>query len=414
VITDVFVELSKAQARRCGVPALPLLVLPHPVGGERAQDVEKKVEDRIEDLIDMLTKPGEEAISEEQVPRTTEIEGDDPFKTINRFFLKHGWSDGLPLVPPTEEMVGEMVARTSLSPDHVVAILEPKGGKATIEKIAVNAVMAGCEPEYLPVVIAAINAIAEPEFNLKGVQTTTGAATPLIIVNGPIAKELNINSGTGCFGPGWQANAAIGRAIRLVMQNVGGAIPVKIDKSTFGQPGKYTYCIAENEAESPWDSLSTEMGFSAKTSTVTVMGVGGAGVNVSFFLAKSAKDVLKSIANGMSNHHPIWEGEMLCILNPEAAHMIAREGYTRDDMREFLYSATAMPFSRFKTYSAVAMNQFHLPKKWFDLQLDENMIPMFRRPDDISIMVAGGPGKHVFLAMSWVPGTRMVTKEVER
>jgi hypothetical protein len=198
------------------------------------------------------------------------------------------------------------------------------------------------------------------------------------------------------------------------MQNVGGAIPVKIDKSTFGQPAKYTYCIAENESESPWDSFSLEKGFARETSTVTIMGVGGGGINISFFLAKTSKDILKNIARGMSTHHPIWEGEMMCILNPEAAHIIARDGYTKDDIREFLFSSTAMPFSRFKEFSAVAMNQFHLSPKWFDLQLDENMIPMFRRPEDISIIVAGGPGKHILLEMSWVPGTRMVTKEIKR
>lgn len=413
VITDVFEELCKAQAKRCGVPELPLMVLPHPVGGEHSQNVEKKVEERINDLIDMLTRPGKKPVSEQQLSRTLEIEGDDLFRSVNKFFLKNQWGDGLPLVPPTEEMVEQMLAGTNLGPDHIVAMLEPKAGKATIEKIAINAVMAGCEPEYLPVVIAATKAIAEPAFNLKGIQSTTGAATPLIVVNGPIAKELNINSGTGCFGPGWQANATIGRALRLIMQNVGGALPAEIDKATFGQPGKYTFCIAENEADSPWDPLSMEMGFSGKMSTVTVMGIERS-VRVSFFLAKSAKDIMKSIANGMKNQHPLWEGEMLCILNPEAAHMIASEGYTKEDIREFIYSATAMPFSKFKTYSAVAMNQFNLPKKWFDLHLDEDMIPMFRRSDDILIMVAGGPGKHIFLAMSWAPGTRIVTKEIER
>jgi hypothetical protein len=405
-------ELAKSQAKRCGVPLLPLLVLPHPIGGRSGKDVEKIVGSSIDQLFDMFTKLKEEIIPEEKIPRTLEIEGDDLFEASNNFFLTNMWSDGLPLIPPTQEKVRDMMAGTRLPGDHLVAVMEPKGTKATVEKIAINAVMAGCKAEYLPVVIAAIEAMVELEYNLKGLSTTTGAAAPLIIVNGPIIKKLGINAGTGCCGPGWRANATIGRAVRLIMQNVGGAIPVRIDKSTFGQPGKYTYCIAENELENPWDSFSMERGFSKDTNTVTVMGLGGPGIYVSFFSAKAGKDILKSIAWGMGAQRPIWMGEMICILNPEAARMIAEEGYTKDDIKEFLFAATAIPFPIFKEYSAIVPNQFGLPKKWFDLQLDKNMIPIFRRPEDIAVIVAGGPGKHILLLTSWIPGTRMVTKEI--
>jgi len=156
-----------------------------------------------------------------------------------------GWTDGLPVVPPTWERAKQFIEPLGLPADEVIAEVPPLDGRATVERIAVNAVMAGCLPEHMPVVIAAIRAMMEERFNLRGVQCSTGIHTPLLIVNGPIAKRLNINSGYNCFGQGWRANATIGRAVKLVLVNLGGAIPGETNKSTFGHPGSYTYCIAD-------------------------------------------------------------------------------------------------------------------------------------------------------------------------
>src|SRR5262249_53533609 len=155
--------------------------------------------------------------------------------------------------------------------DDLIALVAPQHGRATVQRIAVNAVMAGCRPEFLPVVIAAVEAICDPAFALEGVSGTTDAVTPLIVVNGPVRGALGVNCGVGVFGPGWRANATIGRALRLVWANVGGARPGVISMSTFGQPGRYTYCIGEREEDSPWAPLHVEHGFAAADSTVAVL-----------------------------------------------------------------------------------------------------------------------------------------------
>src|SRR5437879_8313639 len=169
-----------------------------------------------------------------------------------------GVTDGLPVVPPTRRLVDRAVAAAGREADELVALVPPNYGRATVEKIAVNAVIAGCRPEYLPVVIAAIEAICDEAFDLHGVSATTNAPAPLVIVNGPIRAELEINSGAGVFGPGWRANATIGRAVRLVCVNLGGARPGDVSMSTLAHPGRYAYCIGEHEEASPWEALAVE------------------------------------------------------------------------------------------------------------------------------------------------------------
>ncbi|MBI3329783.1 MAG: hypothetical protein HYZ81_24135, partial [Nitrospinae bacterium] len=172
---------------------------------------------------------------------------------INAHFYEQGWTDGLPIIPPTPEGVHEMIVASGREAGELIAEIPPNWGKATVEKIAVNALMAGCLPDYMPVVLTAVRAMTAERVGLQAIQGTTDVHSPLIIVNGPIAKQLDINSGPNCFGQGWRANATIGRAIRLIMLNLGGGVPGRIDKSTFGHPGKYTYCVAENEGASPWE-----------------------------------------------------------------------------------------------------------------------------------------------------------------
>src|SRR5690348_10461674 len=191
----------------------------------------------------------------------------DPIEAL----FDRGVTDGLPGVPPTAERVAAAVAASGRAPEELVAEMPPRFGRATVQKVAVNAVMAGCRPEYLPVVVAAVEAMCDERFCLLGVSGTTDAVAPLVIVNGPIRAKLDINSGAGVFGPGWRANATIGRAVRLCWVNIGGAAPGVISMSTFGGPARYTYCIGENEEASPWEPLHVEHGFAASDSTVGVM-----------------------------------------------------------------------------------------------------------------------------------------------
>ncbi|MGH7746307.1 MAG: hypothetical protein ACREQ5_16335, partial [Candidatus Dormibacteria bacterium] len=179
-----------------------------------------------------------------------------------------GWTDGLPVVPPLQELVDDFVRFVDGSPEDVVGEIPPLGGKATLAKVAANAVMAGCRPEYMPVVLAALDAMLDEKFNLGGMQCSTHLSTPLLIVNGPIRHELGINCGANVFGQGWRANATIGRAVKLILVNIGGAVPGETDKATLGHPGKYSYCIGENEEESRWDPLHVERGFKRDDSTV--------------------------------------------------------------------------------------------------------------------------------------------------
>src|SRR2546422_5168428 len=182
-----------------------------------------------------------------------------------------GVTDGLPVVPPTRARVDRAITMSGRAPDALIARVPPNYGRATVEKIAINAVMAGCRPEYLPVVIAAVEAVCDEAFDLHGVSATTNAPAPLLGVNRPIRGALDINCGAGLFGPGWRANATIGRALRLVCVNVGGARPGVGSMSTVAHPGRYTYCIGEHEEASPWDSLAVEHGFAPGDDTVALL-----------------------------------------------------------------------------------------------------------------------------------------------
>lgn len=204
--------------------------------------------------------------------QTTEVpEKPDELEEVNSRFHELGFTDGLPIVPPTTARVAAMVAGSRLKAEHSLGAVPPVWGEATVERVAANAAMAGCRPEYMPVVLAALRGCLEKKFNLHGVQCTTHLTTPLVVVHGPIAKRLGVNGANNCFGQGWIANATIGRALRLALVNIGGARPGDIDRATLGHPGKYTYCIAENEAESPWPAFHVESaGMRPEQSAVTV------------------------------------------------------------------------------------------------------------------------------------------------
>src|SRR5919108_722802 len=198
---------------------------------------------------------------------TTDAATTDPIEAL----FDKGVTDGLPVVPPTRAHVDRAIEASGRAGDELVALVPPNYGRATVEKIAVNAVMAGCRPEYLPVVLAAVEAVCDDAFDLHGVSATTNAPAPLLIINGPVRRALDINCGAGVFGPGWRANATIGRAVRLICVNVGGATPGVVSMSTFAHPGRYTYCIGEWEEQNPWEPLHVEHGFERGESTVAVL-----------------------------------------------------------------------------------------------------------------------------------------------
>ncbi len=245
-------------------------------------------------------------------------------------------TDGLPVCPPTEEAVREMLAATSRDPSEVIGLIAPRWGRATVEKIAVNAVMAGCLPEYLPVVLAAVEGLVCEHSPLETVQSTTAPLAPVIIINGPIKKTLQINYGSGCLGPGWQANATIGRAIRLLLLNVGGGIPGESDMATTGHPHKYTFCFGENEEASPWEPLHVEQGFPLEQSTVTIA-YGDGPHSINDHICSSAEHILTIAADTMITMGAnLPQRAPILVLCPEHASRVGSDGWSKEDVKRFL------------------------------------------------------------------------------
>ena len=332
------------------------------------------------------------------------LEVDANFEAVQELYLERGWTDGLPIVPPTIERVEAMLASTPRDPQEIIGEIPPNWGSATVEKLAINAVMAGCKPKYLPVVIAAVEAMCDPLFNLYAIQATTHPCAPLIIVNGPICDELGLHGGSGAFGPGWRPNATIGRSVRLAQLNVGGARPGVGDMSTQGAPSKYTYCVPENQEANPWEALHIERGFGVEQSTVTVL-AGEPPHNINDHSGSSAEDILTIVAGAISitgANNAYTGGETLLALGPEHAATIADDGFGKREIREWLHQNARIPLERYT--HATMMERFE--------KIPDGPVPMLVDPDLLMIIVLGGPGKH----SSWVPtfggSTHSATREI--
>lgn len=337
----------------------------------------------------------------------------DAFAAVQAYYEERGWTDGLPVVPATEDLVWEMLATSGYDPTHVLGIIQPRNARATLEKIAVNAVMAGCRPEHFPVVVAAVRAILQPEFNVAGCQATTGGAAPVIIVNGPLATQLQINGDAGCFGPGYRANAVIGRALRLVIRNMAGLIPGDMDKATLSTPGRYAFCFAENEARSPWEPRHVELGFAASTSTVTLTAVRlvypvmESTSATGEALLQTLVEALKTV--GIANYYQIGTGAQLTlVICPEHAAEMAAAGFTKSAIRQYIYQQARMPLHRLQGIAHYGSRNW---PAWIDQQNPDTLVPVASCADDIVVVVAGGDGRH----SAWLGGwgvSRVVTQEI--
>jgi hypothetical protein len=256
-----------------------------------------------------------------------------------------GWTDGLPVVPPTEGRVLAMLDGTTRDPDEVVALVPPNLAPVTVEKVAVNAVLAGCRPEYLPVVLAAVEASCTDEFNIHGVLATTWFAGPVVIVNGPVIQAIGMNSGINALGQGNRANATIGRALQLVIRNVGGGRPGGVDQATLGTPGKYTFCFAEEEAGSPWESLAVERGFAPDVSTVTVFAGGGVR-GVADERSRTPEALVQSFAvclQGVGHPELALGFDALLVVAPDHGRVFREAGWSRSRLRAELTELLLRP-----------------------------------------------------------------------
>jgi hypothetical protein len=324
--------------------------------------------------------------------------------------FERGLTDGLPVVPPTPERVARMLTGTRRDPREVIATAPPNLAPVTIEKVAINAVMAGCRPEYLPVVNAVLEAVCTDEFNIHGIMSTTWGATPVIVVNGPIRRRIGMNMGMMALGYGTRANATIGRAVKLVLRNVGGARPGDIERSTLGAIGKFTTCFAEWEERSPFEPLHVERGFGKEENVVTVFGLEAGSRQIADQTSRTARALAGSLGLGLEGcWHPKQHGsgEVLLIICPEHADTLSREKWTKTQVRARIQEITARPLRELMPDDDSGEG---IPPKALGLvnptseQLEQK-IPKFRKPENINIIVAGGEaGKFSAAFAGWVSG----------
>ncbi len=339
----------------------------------------------------------------------------DPVEAL----FARGVTDGLPVVPPTRERVARAVAAAGRAADELIALVPPNNGRATVERIAVNAVMAGCRPEYLPVVLAGVEALCDEAFALVGVSGTTDAVAPLFIVNGPAREALDINSGLGLFGPGWRANATIGRALRLVWANIGGARPGAPSMSTFSQTGRFTYVIGEREEESPWPPLHVEHGFDPGESTIAALPAEPPQI-VADSKSRSAEHLLTTVARSLeviAHHKAMGLGDTLVIFSPEHVRTIAQDGWSKAEVRQFLWERSR---KRVRDLIPGRDGGEGLPERalaaYANPQTDETLVAKFRAPENLKLLVAGGPaGRFTAIIPGWPfaeSPSRLVLKKI--
>jgi hypothetical protein len=304
---------------------------------------------------------------------------------VNEFYQQRGWTDGLPIVPPTEERVLACLQAANLASGDVVGMELVRQRPLTAEKVAINAVMAGCLPEYMPVVIAILRAMCQERFNLHGSSASTGGSAPFIVINGPVRTAIGMNATHNVLGNGNRANATIGRAVRLVLINVLGCIPGQLDRSTLGHPGKFTFCIAEDEEDSPWTPLAQERGIAAGVSAVTVLAC-EAPRQVMNEWTSDPEEILETFAAEMRHNmltYSVWSGSYVVIIPKQLRELLAAAGWQKQDIREYIYRSARVFRRDWATVGkANIVHRSGGPDQEFTA---------LRSPDDLLVVAAGGP-----------------------
>ncbi len=304
----------------------------------------------------------------------------------NEAFQRHGWTDGLPIVPPTPERVRECLEWTAFPPDHVLGVETVRRRPLTAEKVAINAVMAGCLPPYFPVVAAAVEAMCADEFLLHGCSASTGGSAPLIVGNGPIRTEIGMNATHNALANASRANATIGRAIRLVLINLLGCVPGELDRSTLGHPGKFTLCVAEDEEDSPWLPLAEERGapVGAGVSAVTVMACESPSQVMNEW-TRDPEEILETFAAAMRANmldYSIWSGNYAIVIGKQLRDIIAAAGWTKRDVREYIFRSARLRRRDWRAVGKASLLTDRDPEQEFCA---------LGSPDDLLVVAAGGP-----------------------
>jgi len=330
------------------------------------------------------------------------------------YFFEKEWSDGLPVVPPTGERLAAMLGGTRRDPEETIGPVPPLMAPATVRAIALHAVMAGCKPEYLPVIIGAMECLLAERFNLVLLQATTSAGAPFVMVNGPYARAIGLHGGMGCFGPGFRANATIGRALRLMMMNLGGGIPGITALSGFGGPWRYTYCIAENEEESPWPSYAQARGFGPGDDVVTAMPLEGP-VLVWDDASEEPERLVVAIADMMSalgGGNIYRQADMAVALSPQHAQVFAKAGMSRDAVHRMLVERAGRRLGEIRR-GGIWRGASGAARWPFTVRLDDDdaFVPAIGDPGDLHLVVAGGSGSPASLVMH---GITVASRAVSR
>lgn len=410
LVNKGFVNDAESASRGKGMPVLRYVPTDVPCEATIIEDIEAGIDGALDALVSALTEPltpEEEAPKPKKAEKPARIIFKGSLEEVNRFFYKRGWTDGLPVIPPTDEAVEEMLTGTDLAPDHLLGELESRMGKATVEKIAVNAVMAGALPTYMPVLIAATKLLLESERGFNGYTTygfSTGSWAPFWIINGPVRNEIHVNNSSGALSPGNIANAAIGRAMGLIIKNIGGVRKGVEDMGVMGNPMKYTMVIAENEEDSPWEPLHVEYGYAEEDSTITVS------YPQSFVqhwpYASDSEAVLRSVMDSI-----IRSMRYTFIFPPTHAKTLGREGWSKQDIKEFVSEYARIPGANFNQMGTIGSMNTGLYKGRISIK-DTDMVPVIRDPEFIRIIVAGGPGAFVAHAVGGgaTPGMKQTQK----
>ena len=302
-----------------------------------AADIDAGTAEAMPRIVEALTKPltAEEKSPKQSTSKPPEIAFKGNYEEVNRYFYRNGWTDGLPIVPPTEEAVAEMLTGTDLPADHVVAKIIPRLGKATVKKIAVNAVMAGALPTHMPVLLAAVEAFSDQKTRFDTFEVSTGSWAPFLAINGPIRNDIHLNCSSGALSPGDIANAAIGRAVGLIVKNIGGARKGLEDMGVIGNPAKYSLVIGEDEENSPWESLQVERGFKKEDNTLTVF------FPNSYMQSVPRGTNAEGIAQSLAAMGP-WSMSCLIVI-PSHAKILADAGWTKEKLKEFIFQNAGAP-----------------------------------------------------------------------
>ena len=325
------------------------------------------------------------------------------------FFLEKEWSDGLPVVTPTEERVRRMLKGTRRDADEVIGRIPPAMETATVRTVAIHALMAGCKPEYLPVVLGGITLMLREELNLNGVQGTMGSAAPLMVVNGPYARKIGVHGGRGCFGPGFRANASIGRAIRLMLLNLGGGITGLGSSTVFSSPLRYTACLTENLEQSPWESLAVSRGCSPDDNAITC-----AMVDPPKFCfddaSREPERLLTGIADSMTSmgslnvHVP--RCAVVVVMGPLHATICSKAGMSRADVHRRLCEMAGRKVCDLKSGGAWRLER--AMKINVNPDDDDRFVPAIKDPRDLQLVVAGGLGPITAVCHGWGGGSLAV------